>query len=62
MGLGLLSRDFFDRPAHEVAPELLGRVLVHGEVSVRLTEVEAYGLPGRTPPLTPTEDRPRATR
>ncbi|GAA3468834.1 DNA-3-methyladenine glycosylase [Nonomuraea roseola] len=49
MGLGLLSRDFFDRPAHEVAPELLGRVLVHGEVGVRLTEVEAYGLPGEDP-------------
>ncbi|MEU8106312.1 DNA-3-methyladenine glycosylase [Nonomuraea muscovyensis] len=35
MGLGLLTteplpRSFFDRPSHEVAPDLLGRVLVHG--------------------------------
>lgn len=49
MGVELLTRDFFDRPAHEVAPELLGRVLVHGDVGVRLTEVEAYGLPGEDP-------------
>lgn len=42
----LLPRDFFDRPAPEVAPELLGCVLSHedadGLVAVRLTEVEAY--------------------
>lgn len=31
-----------DRPAHEVAPELLGAVLTVGDVAVRLTEVEAY--------------------
>ncbi len=37
-----LSRRFFDRPVLEVAPELLGAVLVHGPVAVRLTEVEAY--------------------
>ncbi|MFD1931831.1 MULTISPECIES: DNA-3-methyladenine glycosylase [Nonomuraea] len=49
MGVELLTRDFFDRPADEVAPELLGRVLVHGDVAVRLTEVEAYGLPGEDP-------------
>ncbi|SEG90354.1 DNA-3-methyladenine glycosylase [Nonomuraea solani] len=58
MGRGQLSsaalpRGFFDRPAHEVAPDLLGRVLVHGgpngPVAVRLTEVEAYGLPGEDP-------------
>ncbi|MFE3451108.1 DNA-3-methyladenine glycosylase [Nonomuraea sp. NPDC059194] len=49
MGVERLSRDFFDRPAHEVAPELLGRVLVHGDVAVRLTEVEAYGPPGQDP-------------
>ena len=30
------------RPADQVAPELLGAVLIHGEVAVRLTEVEAY--------------------
>jgi DNA-3-methyladenine glycosylase len=37
-----LPRSFFDRPVEEVAPDLLGRVLWHGEVAVRLTEVEAY--------------------
>ncbi|GAA3095285.1 hypothetical protein GCM10020001_009120 [Nonomuraea salmonea] len=54
MGSGQLSsaplpRSFFDRPSHEVAPDLLGRVLVHGSVAVRLTEVEAYGGPGEDP-------------
>ncbi|MEV0620995.1 DNA-3-methyladenine glycosylase [Nonomuraea sp. NPDC050404] len=44
-----LPRGFFDRPSHEVAPDLLGRVLVHGTVAVRLTEVEAYGGPGEDP-------------
>lgn len=34
---GLLAR-----PVLEVAPRLLGAVLRHGEVAVRLTEVEAY--------------------
>ncbi len=42
----LLSRSFFDRPALEVAPALLGCVLEHqtpdGVISVALTEVEAY--------------------
>lgn len=41
-----VDRAFFDRPVLEVAPELLGKVLVHraadGTVAVRLTEVEAY--------------------
>jgi DNA-3-methyladenine glycosylase len=49
-----LVRSFFARPAEIVAPELLGRVLVHdspaGRVAVRLSEVEAYGLPGEDPP------------
>ncbi len=30
------------RPVEQVAPDLLGAVLRHGEVAVRLTEVEAY--------------------
>ena len=30
----------------DVAPRLLGAVLRHGDVAVRLTEVEAYGGPG----------------
>jgi DNA-3-methyladenine glycosylase len=42
----LIPREFFDRPATEVAPELLGCVLEHetgdGTVAVELTEVEAY--------------------
>jgi DNA-3-methyladenine glycosylase len=41
-----LPRTFFDRPAIEVAPDLLGCVLSHttpdGGVAVELTEVEAY--------------------
>jgi DNA-3-methyladenine glycosylase len=44
-----LDRSFFDRPSDEVAPDLLGRVLVHGPVAVRLSEVEAYGGPGQDP-------------
>jgi DNA-3-methyladenine glycosylase len=43
---GMVPREFFARPAEEVAPELLGRVLEHetpeGLVAVALTEVEAY--------------------
>ena len=37
-----LDRSFFDRPVLEVAPDLLGVVLRHDGVAVRLTEVEAY--------------------
>ncbi|MFC7489029.1 MULTISPECIES: DNA-3-methyladenine glycosylase [unclassified Knoellia] len=37
-----LARDFFARPVLDVAPELLGARLVHGDVVLRLTEVEAY--------------------
>lgn len=44
-----VPRSFFDRPVLQVAPDLLGRVLVHdspeGLVAVRLTEVEAYDGP-----------------
>lgn len=35
-------RALFERPAVEVAPLLLGAVLSHAGVSVRITEVEAY--------------------
>jgi DNA-3-methyladenine glycosylase len=42
----LLPREFFGRPATEVAPDLLGCVLWHaspsGLVAIRLVEVEAY--------------------
>ena len=41
-----LPRAFLERPVLDVAPDLLGRVVVHederGRVAVRLTEVEAY--------------------
>jgi DNA-3-methyladenine glycosylase len=44
-----LPRSFFDRTPEEVAPALLGRVMVRsapeGTVAVRLTEVEAYAGP-----------------
>ncbi|NJQ02065.1 DNA-3-methyladenine glycosylase [Streptomyces zingiberis] len=45
-GRAPLPRDFFDRPVLDVAPDLLGRVLVRntpqGRIELRLTEVEAY--------------------
>ncbi|MGW3112734.1 DNA-3-methyladenine glycosylase [Streptomyces sp. NPDC001091] len=44
-----LPREFFDRPVLEVAPDLLGRLLIrstpHGPTALRLTEVEAYDGP-----------------
>jgi DNA-3-methyladenine glycosylase len=45
-----LDAAFLERPSLQVAPDLLGRVVVHdspqGTVAVRLTEVEAYSGPG----------------
>ncbi len=35
-------REFFDRDVLDVAPALLGCMLTHGAVTLRLTEVEAY--------------------
>jgi len=37
-----LPRSFYDRPVLEVARDLLGAVVTHAGVAVRLTEVEAY--------------------
>lgn len=57
-GPGLIPQTFFLRPVERVARELLGQHLCHGEVRLRITEVEAYGGPedsasharhGRTP-------------
>jgi DNA-3-methyladenine glycosylase len=46
MGRPLIPREFFARPADQVAPDLLGCVLEHetadGLVAVEITEVEAY--------------------
>ncbi|RHW24404.1 DNA-3-methyladenine glycosylase [Nocardioides immobilis] len=42
--MGALA-DLLDGPVDQVAPRLLGAVLRHGQVAVRLTEVEAYDGP-----------------
>ena len=41
----MLDRSFFARPPLDVAPELLGGIVVRGAVAVRLSEVEAYDGP-----------------
>lgn len=41
----MLDADLLAGPAERVAPLLLGAVLRHGEVAVRLSEVEAYAGP-----------------
>lgn len=38
----ILPRSFYERPVLEVARDLLGAVVLHGDVAVRLSEVEAY--------------------
>ncbi|MBN8731531.1 MAG: DNA-3-methyladenine glycosylase [Acidobacteria bacterium] len=44
----ILARDFYARPAVEVAPDLLGCILVHGPRAARIVEAEAY--PGLSDP------------
>lgn len=41
-GLMILPRRFYERPPEEVAPDLLGCQLIHGERRGRIVEVEAY--------------------
>jgi DNA-3-methyladenine glycosylase len=38
----VLDRDFYSRPAIEVARDCLGKILVHGKTAGRIVEVEAY--------------------
>lgn len=37
-----LDYDFYHRHALEVAPELVGKILVHGDRQLRISETEAY--------------------
>ena len=38
----MLSRDFFARSVHDVAPDLIGATLLFDGVGGRIVEVEAY--------------------
>ncbi|MDB4990100.1 MAG: DNA-3-methyladenine glycosylase [Myxococcaceae bacterium] len=44
----ILPQSFYARESLEVAVELIGKLLRHGPVTLRITEVEAYRFPGDT--------------
>jgi DNA-3-methyladenine glycosylase len=44
----LLPESFYARESLEVALDLIGRYVRHGDVTLRITEVEAYRYPGDT--------------
>lgn len=46
--MALLPRSFYDRDVVVVARELVGQVIRHGPVALRITETEAYRWPGDT--------------
>src|SRR5579863_5397758 len=41
-GSSVLSRNFYARPATQVARDCLGKILIHGKTAGRIVEVEAY--------------------
>ena len=42
VGSVALGRDFYERPAIEVARDCLGKILIHGKTAGRIVETEAY--------------------
>lgn len=44
----MIDRRFFTRDVLDVGPDLVGRIVRHGPVALRITETEAYRWPGDT--------------